>query len=247
MRVFSYILFLGCLLGLSLTALAQGVPPTCDVEYYNVLSDRAWMESERRMEMAQKLLLKPDSVLQYVCFNKRMEELDSPGADWSNIKADMKSTLDKLVKPPLDEYLGKNFNHTMGGGSSNIRPGQCDVMYKVWTFLKCVDFDRNDFMTFDEMANYDPRQLPSVCPNQQQRRRAWQDAIDAAYPDPDTPARNGGMDERGSNEGYLFADCTRQRPIPTGVMIVRPPLAPYEEKVCITPGCSWERGDFFCH
>ena len=49
---------------------------SCDVETWEVLKNRAWMEGEREVEMAEVLILKPDSVLEYSCFNQRREELD---------------------------------------------------------------------------------------------------------------------------------------------------------------------------
>ena len=55
---------------------AEVVPgSSCDVDVYKVLSDRAWMEGQREMEIAQKLILKPDSVLEYSCFSQRRNEL----------------------------------------------------------------------------------------------------------------------------------------------------------------------------
>lgn len=69
---------------LSAPVCAEVVPGTsCDVEVYDVLSERAWLEGQREVEVAQQLILKPDSVLEYSCFQQRRNELRALGMDWS--------------------------------------------------------------------------------------------------------------------------------------------------------------------
>lgn len=46
--------------------IAEGVG--CDPAFAKVLGHRAWLEGEREVEAAQRILLKADSVLQYSCF-----------------------------------------------------------------------------------------------------------------------------------------------------------------------------------
>ncbi|MCB1532625.1 MAG: hypothetical protein KDJ35_07135 [Alphaproteobacteria bacterium] len=73
---------------LSLSAWAEVLPGTsCDTQVYDVLSDRAWMEGQREMEVAEKLILKPDSVLEYSCFAQRRNELRQYGMVWSSTSA----------------------------------------------------------------------------------------------------------------------------------------------------------------
>lgn len=77
---------------LSYGAQAEVVPGTsCDVEVYghpdnpsgSSLWARAWMEGKREMEVAQQLIVKPDSVLEYSCFAARRNELRRVGMAWS--------------------------------------------------------------------------------------------------------------------------------------------------------------------
>ena len=42
----------------------------CDPAYWKTLKHRAWMEAEREIIQNQNLIFKPDSVLEYVCFDK---------------------------------------------------------------------------------------------------------------------------------------------------------------------------------
>lgn len=54
-------------------ALAGGgtsiAPQPCDPKYWDTMSARAWMEAEREIMQNQNLIFKPDSVMQYTCFD----------------------------------------------------------------------------------------------------------------------------------------------------------------------------------
>lgn len=47
----------------------------CDSDVQSVMNARARLEAMRQMEMAQALILKPDSVLEYSCFDDRVAEV----------------------------------------------------------------------------------------------------------------------------------------------------------------------------
>lgn len=51
------------------------ISPGCDPEFYDVLHARSWLEGKREVEIAQRLILKPDSVLEYSCFDDRLNEM----------------------------------------------------------------------------------------------------------------------------------------------------------------------------
>ncbi len=240
------------ILGTALHAHAQDLPPTCEPEYMDVLEERAWMEGKREMELAQHIILKADSVLEYSCFRDRMSDLSNIGARWSNGDAwqsdlhkdpnvgygDMGTALGALVGAPLDSYLNANFGHKYGGGSYNGNASACNGMYLIWTFLKCHNFDVNNFKTFEQLRNADPRILPSLC-NEANRAGKWSDAINAAYPPPAAPALAGGMDKTIHYNEKLSGQCSQATPIPTGVTVSPPGVPPYEEHLCLPPGCSY--------
>ncbi|MGH1399392.1 MAG: hypothetical protein ACRBCT_09280, partial [Alphaproteobacteria bacterium] len=48
---------------------AQNLPESCDSDFYDVMEARGTMEAVREMEIAQALILKPDSVMEYSCFS----------------------------------------------------------------------------------------------------------------------------------------------------------------------------------
>ncbi|MFK7838785.1 MAG: hypothetical protein AB8B83_00505 [Bdellovibrionales bacterium] len=56
---------------------SANVPATCDPGFADVIEARSYMEASREIEMAQTLILKPDSVLEYSCFNNRLAELNA--------------------------------------------------------------------------------------------------------------------------------------------------------------------------
>ncbi|MBL4804514.1 MAG: hypothetical protein JKY71_06575 [Alphaproteobacteria bacterium] len=51
------------------------ISPACDPEFYDVMAARSWLEGKREVEVAQRLILKPDSVLEYSCFDDRLTEM----------------------------------------------------------------------------------------------------------------------------------------------------------------------------
>jgi len=54
-----------------LSVSAQDIAPQpCDAQYWRQLTARAWLEAEREIMQNQNLIFKPDSVLEYVCFDQ---------------------------------------------------------------------------------------------------------------------------------------------------------------------------------
>ncbi len=51
---------------------AQFAASPCDPNYYKSLEARAWLEAQREITQNQNLILKPDSVLEYTCFDKHL-------------------------------------------------------------------------------------------------------------------------------------------------------------------------------
>ncbi|MEZ5813810.1 MAG: hypothetical protein R3E13_03685 [Alphaproteobacteria bacterium] len=169
-------------------------PSSCDPQYYESLEARAWLESQREITQNQNLILKPDSVLEYTCFDSLLGELvkdaGAPtGPDklftatdrWSTPPAgNIAASLTNLVGKTLAAYDAADFDHDLLGGrggvpyvlSGTISSGSyaCNTMNEVWKVAKCMDFidqpAHDGFFTFVEYANDpDKRALPSTCPN----------------------------------------------------------------------------------
>ena len=224
------------------------IPPTCDTGFYNVLSSRAWMESKREMEAAQKFILKPDSVLEYSCFNNQIQRLMDVTASADglsgNFLAPLSTSLEATVRSPLTVYLGSNFSHTLGGGIAGGSPGgTCAAMYAIWDFLKCYDFDKADFRFFSAMAADDRRLLPLACPDNG-RGAKWTAQLTAAYPAPvAAPAPGSGR----MNAVVTFRNrlnpntCNTFPPVLTGIKVIDNSGSAYDDAVCVAPGCHYNK------
>ena len=250
-----------------------GAPPIadtpCDSLYYQTLSARAWLEAQREITQNQNLILKPDSVLEYTCFDMFLDELAqhaqnmfSETTAFGNPNPDpsMDNALDDLVGDSLRNFVSANFGyydmlggHSAGTGITHI-PNTisngtytCDMMAQVWTAAKCINFvsdPANDgFYTFVEYRdNIDRRVLPpgSVCtPSPGWAANITTSTITPPWTDDPMQTYLALMDP---------ANCSGSTAIPTGVEVNRPSVAPntYDEHVCIIPGCRYDPGGGNC-
>jgi hypothetical protein len=226
-------------------AAASVVPASCDPDFMEVVKTRAWMEGNREMEAAQKLILKPDSVMQYTCFDQRMGDLASTA--WSNVKANMAAALAGAVYLPLSNYYSNNFNHTMGGGTTSVLGNTCDTMNQVWQALKCANADTADFWTFEELALTDFRTAPLACSGFAARNAKWAAAILVANPVPAVPPASGGMAQMRSWANLLSApSCNTLQAVATGLKVRRLDGTTYDDRVCATPGCYYPGSGTTC-
>lgn len=99
----------------------------CDPQYYMSLESRAWMEAQREIEQNQNLIVKPDSVLEYTCFDKFGSELAQHALDmfsetqnWGPILSptSMDNALSSLVGSSLVAYQKANFVHDPNGNAN---------------------------------------------------------------------------------------------------------------------------------
>ncbi|MBI1300382.1 MAG: hypothetical protein GC137_01865 [Alphaproteobacteria bacterium] len=164
----------------------------CDPLYYETLSSRAWLEAQREITQNQNLILKPDSVFEYTCFDLLVGELATHAqqmfSETSAFGTPLGSTamdqaLSNLVLTPVSAYTGANFptvgslgGHTAGlaikhyiSSSAPSTPYTCDIMERIWHAAKCINFAdnsaRDGFFTFQEYATdpLDKRGLPDLC------------------------------------------------------------------------------------
>lgn len=246
------------------TAYAQPVPAPspCDDDYYSSLQARAWLEAQREITQNQNLIFKPDSVMEYTCFDRFLDELATHATQmfsenltrWTPPPSGISSTsmdnaLQQLVGAALTQYISGNFSHTFLGGRSglNYTPSSigtgsysCDMMDQVWEEAKCWNFIDNTaedgFYTFTQYdADQDKRFLPTRCTDV----GAWTGNINAS---------TGTATPWTEDNVVTFlneldpAQCgAAAQPIATGIIVTRPKQAPtqYEEKVCVPPGCHY--------
>ncbi len=245
------------LLPLSSAYSADKPPPyvpaesSCDDDYYKSIKSRAWLEAQREITQNQNLILKPDSVFEYTCFNQMIDVVGETSGKvfsdnkqkWGSAAGDLKQSLNGMVKQPLAQYIAKNFKHNyLGKRAENITHGiPCEVMNKVWMEAKCMGFiDEEDTDGFYNFTNYrdsaDKRQRPQACPKVDK----WGDELKMAF---DPKAENTWkrdpvktfFDELDSSK------CKDAKPFETGVIVYRTTEPKqYKEKVCVAPGCYYE-------
>lgn len=244
-RFFSHFTSFACIAILSLClshfAFAQAskddVSAGCDVDFYEQLNASATLKSTQEMEAAQTIITKPDSVLEYNCFDRRLNSLASSIAFQDDLSGDLKT----LVGTPINTYLSNNFNHALDGGRSDTPSDPCGTMGYVWHTAKCHNFDIALFRDFTEMADSDPRIFPpKECPGKAERKDAIE-AMVAAYQRPARKDGEGGTAEK--IESYAVSAGACAKAIPTGlkasVTQEDGTAKEVDDVICPTAGCYY--------
>lgn len=145
---------------------ARAQPATsCDPEFMQAMDAKAWMGTDRAMVQTQNLLGKPDSVLEYSCFDQLVSLVGEIPADafsdnearWqlstgglpyiSNVSTDI--ALQETVGIALFTYLFTNFGPRFLGDRTPVSPAapprsvgtyDCGALNYVWKQAKCLDF-----------------------------------------------------------------------------------------------------------
>lgn len=161
---------------------------TCDPAIQTQMKQQGWLEGQRDMEVAQRLILKPDSTLEYTCFKQEADNWSARAGTFTNNgggtnSPTMKAAIDPLVQDVLLAYLN-NFGHLFLGGtykdagasftdSLNQPDSICNPQYWIWSLAKCVNIsavkDPSDghmgyFFPLSKLASRDVRDMPLSCP-----------------------------------------------------------------------------------
>ncbi|QQG35140.1 MAG: hypothetical protein HYS17_06075 [Micavibrio aeruginosavorus] len=150
---------------------------SCDPQYMDALESRAYLEAQREVAMNQNLILKPDSVLEYSCFDEIMGTLARAPGNRDNFSESnrwgavpghddrsLDNAFDAVVSAALNPYLTSNFSHTFLGGRTgtdhtletvNATAGayNCGNMAAVWNLARCMNF--NDRPAQDFFFDFD--------------------------------------------------------------------------------------------
>lgn len=114
----------------------KAAPQTCDPDYWNSMTAKAWMEAEREIIQNKNLIFKPDSVMEYVCFDSFMQHTAKYVGDIfthtdyfegkliiprGQQKISLEYTLTDAVTNSLKSYIESNFNHKFLGERAQKR------------------------------------------------------------------------------------------------------------------------------
>lgn len=239
------------------------IPDSCDPDYMDILNIRGYLEGKRELETAQRIILKPDSVLEYSCFHEesiwyasyagRFSEYGYNPQPGNPAGFDGVPVAYRILPNSLDNALGlvvqntmvrflDSFSHIYGGGTYPIAANPasgCNPMNIVWHTAKCQNFDPNWWVRFENLASADIRVFPIPCaplydPN---RTTNINTAIGASYPAPATPAASGGMDSLDSHLPTIRGACGGG--IDTGVNVTLIDGTVVDDAICIQPKCHY--------
>lgn len=154
--------FAACIAGLPCTGYTAGDGTTaamstsraCDADFMNQITAKATLEAQREMIVNQVHIAKPDSVLEYSCFDEKAKDLAS-AVDSDSVKA--------LARTPIESYISGNFGHSDLGGKISGGSSDCYRMQMVWNAAKCANMISPIMLSFEDLASGDPRILPSAC------------------------------------------------------------------------------------
>lgn len=244
----------------------------CDSVYYESLSARAWLEAQREITQNQNIILKPDSVFEYTCFDLMVEELAAHGTNMLSetnkysqplSSTGLDSALNAVVGDSLRSYISSNFSgynllggHPAGAGldhapdsSINGSPAYtCDIMNRVWHAAKCINFasapSMDGFFTLAEYATSpDKRYLPDTClPITANWSGNLLTALTSA-PWTNDPVQTYFEETEPQTCASTNCECDGD-PIPTGLQVKRNETGvnTYQEHVCLQPGCRYHPG-----
>ena len=191
---------------------AQFADTPCDPNYYRSLEARAWLEAQREITQNQNLIFKPDSVLEYTCFDKHVgvvalmgEQMFSETDRWGSTvlspspqNEHLDGALERLVIASLRTYDTGNFNTNFLGGRADTAPNSyampssisaeaysCNVMATVWQDAKCMNFvDEAARDGFFTFEQYQNEADKRGCNPKNPSSLIWQGNIETALPAP---------------------------------------------------------------
>jgi hypothetical protein len=213
--------------------------PLCDTGLFDQMVERARLQGQRRTAVEQNLIYKPDSILEYTCFDRFIDAMPDNASYYLEA-----APLNDLIKTPVQNYISSNFGHDyLGGRATGLTIGAagtgytCDAMAVIWDAARCMNFspedpednyyDLSSFMTAPEI-----RRFPNTC------------TVAPSINFGNVPATASTITfTTATNPSTPATDCGL--PIPTGNVInisvgpseSRP--ATFNEKICPNPTCTY--------
>lgn len=229
---------------------------TCDPAFMETLTDKAWMEAQREIEINQDLIWKPDSVFELTCFDKALNHAASNLGPLFSEKyspksgSDLDNALTAAVGSALDAYINNNgFSSSLGSGRTGTSSGisgsvsggsyNCDLMQALWKFSQCTNAQTFYYgLKLADMSGVELRQKPQACPQTApDNATGWQDALQRIKTMQVDASNDSYFDQVSLYETVTSPDASCAPGIPTGVEIDGE-----AEKICPNPGCTYVEG-----
>lgn len=240
----------------------------CDADFMNQIYARAAIEADRELSVAGQNIRKPDSVLEYSCFDAMAKAGLSTinpyfSADTSTAGAKTPATKQHadFIKPALEGYVNTLFSHdyVIDGSGQDFSTGKttCDYMKSIRTITRCMDFDTigNQFYSFDTLAGVDPRVKPdgNACGG----TGITSDLVSVAGNDgfqyarfdvfTDYKAAVSGACAPPVGTGVYYDDARKDGVSWTALgQLIFGTAQTVEHKVCVNPGCYYDPFDDDC-
>ncbi len=238
----------------------------CDADFMNQIYARAFIESDREVAVAQQYVTKPNSVLEFSCFDtvaKEFLETYNPvfSADTSSPGAVPEGrSYSNFIKLSVQSHLSTSYGHdyvSSGTGeaySDELSP--CDSLMSAQFLSRCANFDTlgEGFYSFDTLTNVDPRvgpygvSCPGTAVTEDLLKVATNDefkyaAFDIFEEYPEQVTEPACSDPVGTG---LFYEAPSEISWTTLGEYIFGSSQAYEHKVCVNPLCTYVVGEDSC-
>lgn len=223
---------------------APTVGPGCDPAFMSAMQDKAWMEAQREIMIAESTIAKPDSVFALSCFGQLAKNTGTGGFS-GGTSSTMTDNVTSFVKAAFSSYGG---GHLTGFDNNSDSLTNCGLMAQIWNAARCTNADRSSpqFGTLQDISSYNRGTYPVACTAQGATTTAWttgQNTIYGVKDDSGKRAHSAGKSVGAAfDDMNLFTDKTAAVSltsgktcadgIPTGIK-----MGDVAEVVCPNPGC----------
>ncbi len=153
-------------LGLSLnSASASSVGPGCDPAFMTSMKQKAWMEAQREIMIAQTTIAKPDTVFALGCFNNFLNGFNGSIAFSNNTNytsSQLPSNISNYVNAAFAGQALGGGHYSAGGSNSNF--STCGAMMSLWNAARNYNLDQPSALlgTLNEFSTYTRGNFPTA-------------------------------------------------------------------------------------
>ena len=213
-------------------AAAPAVGPGCDPAFMTAMQNKAWMEAQREIMIAETTIAKPDSVFALGCFGHFAGNTGTGGFS-GGTAYNLSSNVNTFVSAAFSAYGG---GHLQGSSSNSGDNSNCGMMAQIWNAARCLNADEGSAQlgSLKDISSYNRGAYPAACGSP----GAWSGPLSTIY---GAKAANKSVGAA-FDDMDLFTEVTapvsqvknkKCAPgIPTGIKIGNA-----NEIVCPNPGC----------